>query len=150
LASLEDTVRALASIRGDAPSGVADSVIAALRAEGPPESSASNRQPELTVVRGTGVRDTARSPLPRGARAAVRFCLARPQLRITLPIALVAGVVLIMINMGGQLVSGRFDLGMCGMCTADFIVPFVVLNVGLLAALYRPIRRRSGRSRRLD
>jgi len=56
------------------------------------------------------------------------------------PIALAAGVVLTMVNMGGQLLAGKIDLGMCAICTADFLVPVAAVNLGLVMLLraHRP------------
>lgn len=148
LHSLETTIRALGSIREDSPASVADSVIAALQAESPPQLATPRPRsglPALAVVPGPGgpppVR-RIRRPRSGAASAALRYCLRRAQLRFTLPIALIAGAVLTMVNMGGQLLDGRFDLGMCATCTVDFLVPFVLVNVGLLAILRAPGRKR--------
>jgi hypothetical protein len=62
------------------------------------------------------------------------------RLRLTLPIALVAGVVLSIINQGGMLFDGRIDFGMCAICAANFVVPFVALNAALLIVLRIPGR----------
>jgi anti-sigma factor RsiW len=152
LASLTSTVDALGSSGGvTAPTGLADSIIEALRAESPAEIAVGKRSrggadpPALTVVR-----DSVQPPVgnrevhrwPRGARAALSYCLDRRQLRFTLPIALVAGVVLSVINMGGMLVDGRIDLGVCVSCAMDFLVPFLALNGGLLMLLWVPRRGR--------
>ncbi len=77
-----------------------------------------------------------------GARAALRYCLQRAQLRLTLPIALLAGVVLSLINQGGILMDGRIDLAMCAMCAMNFLVPFVALNVGVMIVLLVPGAKR--------
>jgi hypothetical protein len=58
------------------------------------------------------------------------------------PIALVTGVVLSLVNMGGMLVHGRIDLGVCVSCALDFLVPFLALNLGLLMLLWAPRHRR--------
>jgi hypothetical protein len=44
--------------------------------------------------------------------------------------------------MGGMLMHGKIDLGVCLSCAADFLVPFVALNLGLLMLLRLPRRRR--------
>jgi hypothetical protein len=54
----------------------------------------------------------------------------------------VTGVVLSLVNMGGMLLRGRIDLGVCVSCAMDFLVPFVALNLGLLLLLRIPGRRR--------
>ena len=71
-------------------------------------------------------------------RAAVRYSVQRSQLRLTVPITLVAGAVLIMVNMGGMLMHGRIDVGVCVTCAIDFVVPFLALNLGLLLLLRMP------------
>jgi anti-sigma factor RsiW len=150
-ASLANTVRALGSLEPDTPPGLADSIIAALRAEQPETIGSTSRAPNatglpaLTVVRSAGPPPTSSRFLnawPQEARAAFRWCLQRPQLRLTVPIALIAGVVLTMVNMGGMLMHGTIDLRVCMSCALDFLVPFVALNLGLLMLLRLPRRRR--------
>jgi anti-sigma factor RsiW len=150
LGSLASAVAALGSMGRQSSPGLADSIIAAVRAEGPPEAIQRPARdgvglPALTIVRGT--EHPARShgisrAWPGAIRAAVRYCLRRPQLRLTIPIALVTGVVLSLVNMGGMLLRGRIDLGVCVSCAMDFLVPFVALNLGLLLLLRIPGRRR--------
>jgi len=134
LDSLESTVHALGSLTRDSRSGIADGVIAALRAEDRPALALVDQSARSRAVPGAG------GPLARGAGAALRYCLARPQLRLTVPIALAAGVVLTMVNMGGQLLAGKIDLGTCAICTADFLVPVAAVNLGLVMSLraHRP------------
>jgi hypothetical protein len=43
--------------------------------------------------------------------------------------------------MGGMLMHGRIDLGVCLSCAVDFLVPFVALNLALLMLLR--VRRRT-------
>ena len=58
-------------------------------------------------------------------------------------VAVAAGVVLTVVNMGGMLARGRIDVGMCLMCATDFLVPFVAVNLVLLIGLRaRWLRRR--------
>jgi anti-sigma factor RsiW len=151
LASLASTVHALGSMGRESPPGLADSIIAAIREEAPREVATEGHSreraslPTLRVVRGT--RDPASGNRildrwPQAARAALRYCLQRPQLRLTVPIALVTGVVLSLVNMGGMLLDGKIDLGVCVSCAMDFLVPFVALNLGLLLLLRVPGRRR--------
>jgi hypothetical protein len=138
--SLARTVEGLGSLAAPAPAGIADSVIAALRSESSPIAARDDLQPGLTVV-------TPSDALPGRvgwrdrARAALAFCCQRRQLRATLPLALLVGVVLTVVNQGGMLFHGQVDLGMCAMCASDFVVPFVALNVALLM-LVRPAGRR--------
>jgi anti-sigma factor RsiW len=151
LASLEETIHALGSLQTERPAGLADSILAALRAESPPATATATRPPKaaslptLTLVPGSGrtpVAERIAVRWPRQARAAVCWCLRRAQLRFTLPITVVAGVVLSLVNMGGMLMHGRIDLGVCVSCTIDFLVPFLALNLGLLMLLWVPRRRR--------
>lgn len=140
LDSLKTTIRSLGSLGERSPTGVANSIIAALRSESravigdPARAPVRSDLPALTIVHGSAEpRAAGRQSRRRGgARAALRYCLQRAQLRLTLPIALLAGVVLSLVNQGGMLVDGRVDLGMCAMCAMNLLVPFVALNVGAL------------------
>jgi anti-sigma factor RsiW len=150
LASLTDTIKALGSIAPDQPDGLADAIIAALRNEDSPESATTDSlrtrsgQPELTVVRGRQppLGDGVRSSPPGGLRVGLLYCLGWSQLRITLPIAVAAGVVLTVVNMGGTVTNGKIDLGVCLMCATDFLVPFLALNLVLLMLMWTPARSR--------
>jgi anti-sigma factor RsiW len=132
LESLAATVDALGSIRSGAPGGLADSVIAELRARD---------QPALAVVRTASQPAIGNGRVER-VRSALAFCCRRPQLRVTVPLALLVGVALSFANQGGMLLDGRIDLGMCVMCATDFVVPFVALNIVLLTIVRAPRRGR--------
>jgi hypothetical protein len=69
---------------------------------------------------------------------AISYCLDRAHLRRTLRIAFVVGIVLTAINQLDVLVSGAAGTATYVKCGLNFVVPFVVSNLGLL----------SGRSRR--
>ena len=150
LASLENTLGGLGSLQERAPDGLADSIVATLRAEAvhpaatSKKSETSRGAPALALVTDS-TRASAAGRFRRGwsreARSALRWCLQRPQLTLTLPIALVTGVVLSMVNMGGMLMHGKIDLGVCVSCAIDFLVPFLALNLGLLMLLWVPRRR---------
>lgn len=150
LASLASTVRALGSLAHRSPAGLADSIVEALRAEPSSEVALARRSrnhaevPALTVVRHPGppVGNRIPSRWPDAARAALRWCLQAAQLRLTLPITLVAGVVLIVVNQGGTLLPDRITVVWCVMCATDFLVPFVALNLGLLLVVRIPGRTR--------
>jgi anti-sigma factor RsiW len=156
LESLRSAVEGLRSMRGTATNRVADSVIAALREASPPQdampilSSSSPRSPTLTVVpdrvadavEPTNVGQPASSPRRRIPRAVLAYCLRRPQIRLTLPLGLVAGVALSLINKGYMIFSGNVDVEMCAVCALDFVIPFVALNIGLLLATRAAGRRR--------
>lgn len=68
--------------------------------------------------------------------AAVAYCGRRQHLRRTLRIALIVGVILTVINQLGPLLDGpsAATLARCGL---NFVVPFVVSNLGLLSGRAR-------------
>jgi hypothetical protein len=72
-----------------------------------------------------------------GALAVVReacaFCLQPHNLRRTLRIALVVGVVLTAINQGGVIAAGHATAATWVRCGLNFVVPFLVSNAGLLS-----------------
>lgn len=81
--------------------------------------------------------------------AAVDRCLfcARPEnLKATMRIALVVGVVLTAINEGDALTAGHISGVLAAKVPFNFVVPFVVSNLGLLAARQAPVSRRGPRS----
>ena len=67
------------------------------------------------------------------ARDAVRFCAAREHLRRTFRIALVVGLVLTAINEGDIIASGEATATTGVKIGLNFVVPFIVSNLGLLA-----------------
>jgi hypothetical protein len=78
-------------------------------------------------------------PEPLRARIALAFevCLARQTLRRTIRIAAVVGLVLTGINEGDSLVHGHVS-GAIGIKMAlNFVVPFIVSNLGVLAGTRR-------------
>jgi hypothetical protein len=98
-------------------------------------------QPALAVVR-TAEQATASNGRLDRVRSALAYCCRRPQLRVTVPLALLVGIALSFANQGGMLLDGRIDLAMCLMCATDFVVPFVALNIVLLMIVRAPRRRR--------
>lgn len=130
---------------------LADSIIAALRAEAAPRSDAAkltspgSRPALLTVVRDDGPPAVV-GPGPAGRlvwlRAGLRDCLRLAQLRFTVPLALFLGAALSLINHGGMIVDEGFTLTTCAVCAPNFVAPFIALNVG--AALATGARRRRG------
>jgi hypothetical protein len=70
-------------------------------------------------------------------RAALEICLTREHLRRTLRIALVVGLVLTAINQLDVILSGDATATTWVKCGLNFVVPFVVSNLGLLAG-HRP------------
>lgn len=113
LASLEVTVASLVALR-EPPADIADAVVAVWQAQASDQANATPR---------------------RQARHAVRL-----HLRLTLSLAVLAGVAFSLINQGSALTSGEIDLRMCIMCGANFVVPFLALNVGLFLFARAPGR----------
>jgi hypothetical protein len=73
-----------------------------------------------------------------GWRLAVAYCSRREHLRRTLRIALVVGIVLTSINQLDVIVRGDATTITWIKCGLNFVVPFIVSNLGLLSG------RRSG------
>jgi hypothetical protein len=67
------------------------------------------------------------------AHEALRYCLQRHHLRRTVRIALVVGIVLTAINQLDVIVSGDATTTTWIKCGLNFVVPFVVSNLGLLS-----------------
>ncbi len=76
---------------------------------------------------------TARSPYEGGARAALAYCLRATHLRRTTRIAFVVGLLLTTINQGAVILSGDASTLTWVRCAANFLIPFVVSNLGLLS-----------------
>lgn len=66
-------------------------------------------------------------------RDACAFCAQRRNLRRTLRIALVVGVVLTVINQSGVIAAGNATTATWVRCALNFVVPFLVSNAGLLS-----------------
>jgi len=71
-------------------------------------------------------------------REAVAYCRRREHLRRTVRIALVVGVVLTAINQLDVILSGDATTATWVKCGLNFVVPFVVSNLGLLSGRQRP------------
>lgn len=78
-------------------------------------------------------------PAGRGARlrVACAHCARRENLRRTLRIAAVVGVVLTVINQGAVIAAGDATAATWVRCALNFVVPFVVANAGLLSGRRR-------------
>lgn len=63
----------------------------------------------------------------------VGYCRRPRHLRRTLTTALVVGVLLTLINQGQVLLDGEATAATYVRCALNFLVPFVVSNVGLLS-----------------
>ena len=68
-----------------------------------------------------------------GWRAALDYCLRREHLRRTVRIALVVGIVLTSINQLDVIVRGEATTVTWVKCGLNFVVPFIVSNLGLLS-----------------
>jgi hypothetical protein len=127
LQSLSQTIVGLGSLREPAPSGRAERIIAALW-----RVSREDGVRRLSVVRGDGA--PGRVDWRARWRIALRYCLRRSQLRLTVPIGLLVGTALSLANQGGMLLSGEIDLKMCAVCALDYLLPFAAMNVVLVTA----------------
>ena len=67
------------------------------------------------------------------ARGACAYCLQRHNLRRTLRIAAIVGVILTAINQGSVIASGDATTATWVRCALNFVVPFLVSNAGLLS-----------------
>ncbi len=76
---------------------------------------------------------TARSPCEGGAREALAYCLRRAHLRRTTRIAFVVGLLLTAINQGAVILGGDASTMTWVRSAANFLIPFVVSNLGLLS-----------------
>ena len=139
--SLTRTVHALGSMQTTTRPGLAQSVIAALRTDGPTPRSPSGRSARggrsarLLLIQGSG-----ESAPARRRRALARLSYAG-RLRLTLPIALLVGAAITLLNQSQMIFAGRIDLEMCAVCALNFVIPFLALNVGLLLAMGATRRR---------
>jgi hypothetical protein len=66
-------------------------------------------------------------------RAALAYCTRREHLRRTTRIAIVVGIALTLINQSGVLFAGHATTTTWIRCGLNFVVPFVVSNLGLLS-----------------
>jgi hypothetical protein len=71
-------------------------------------------------------------------RAAVAYCRQPHHLRRTLRIALVVGIVLTIINQLDVILGGDATTATWIKCGLNFVVPFVVSNLGLLSGRRGP------------
>jgi hypothetical protein len=67
-------------------------------------------------------------------RATCAFCRQRRNLRRTVGITLVVGVILTLINQGTVIADGNATAATWVRCGLNFLVPFLVSNAGLLSA----------------
>jgi hypothetical protein len=70
----------------------------------------------------------------RAIREALAFCAQPRNLRRTVPIAIVVGIVLTLINQESVIAGGHATAATWARCGLNFVVPFLVSNAGLLSA----------------
>jgi anti-sigma factor RsiW len=148
LESLTRTVEALSAPPASAPPDLAESIIAAIRATPGHGNGAPLCRPRLEGARTlTLVTDAASDaesqtvgawPVRAGRaslRAMLRYCTRWRQLRLTLSIAVLAGVALSLTSQGNMIFDGRAGLlSICLSCAPNFLIPFLALNMALLLA----------------
>jgi hypothetical protein len=76
-------------------------------------------------------------PVRRRIAIAIEICCARPTLRRTARIAAVVGLVLTGINEGDSIVHGNVSAATGIKMGLNFVVPFIVSNLGVLAGVRR-------------
>ncbi len=120
LRSLANTVRALGSMPSPPSAGLAETIVSTLRTR---EGRAAARSFPLAARAGQrGRRWTPQDLISPRAQ------LRRTWLRVALPIGLLLGAVLSLVNQGGMLLTGQIDLRMCVACALDFLLPLVALT----------------------
>jgi hypothetical protein len=67
-------------------------------------------------------------------RDALRICLEPQHLRRTLTIALVVGTILTAINQADVILRGDATATTVAKCALNYVVPFIVSNLGVLTA----------------
>jgi hypothetical protein len=65
---------------------------------------------------------------------AVAYCAQPRNLRRTIAIAIIVGIILTLINQGSVIAAGHATAATWVRCALNFIVPFLVSNAGLLSA----------------
>ena len=90
--------------------------------------------------------DIARAEARQELLERCRYCGRPENLRATVKIALVVGSLLTGISEGGSLAAGHFTASLAAKVPLNLLVPFVVSNLGLLAARHERVSRRERRS----
>lgn len=72
-------------------------------------------------------------PYEGGTREAVAYCLRRTHLRRTTRIAFVVGLLLTAVNQGAVILDGDASMLTWVRSAVNFLIPFVVSNLGLLS-----------------
>lgn len=87
---------------------------------------------------GLGGATSERTPIgsetARGSiAAAIAYCLRPPHLRRTVMVALVVGTILTLVNQSDAIFAGAVSLAFAAKVAANYVIPFVVSNLGLLS-----------------
>lgn len=82
---------------------------------------------------GAGGPRVGRPRSARSPRAALSYCAERRHLRRTVPLALVVGTILTAINQLDVILAGDATTATWLKSGLNFVVPFVVSNLGLLS-----------------
>jgi anti-sigma factor RsiW len=145
VASVPNTLRMLRSLKIDTPPGLIDGVLSRLgeaATSTPPHSAQGDHETQSRANPQPAPRGSRTSALAARARDVLVYCLTPAYLRRSIPIAVVIGVALTAIYQLGDFVTGRADAGAYFMCACNFVVPFVLVSVGLVIARSAPRRRR--------
>ncbi len=110
------------------PAGLAERVIAHLDAESPAI--------QLRVVD----EDTSRAPRHPSrpvATVAAQWSVTRGHLRTTLPLAILVGIAITLLKDLGPLLADGLTTQNCVVCGLNFVLSFVLMNVGIMLASSR-------------
>ena len=83
---------------------------------------------------GPSVVDAAAEDAHSRLRHALAWCRRPAHLRRTVRLALLVGLILTAVNQLQVLLEGRADAATWVRCAANFVIPFIVANLGLLSA----------------
>jgi hypothetical protein len=145
LLSPPSTIRMLRSLSAPASpdTDLIAGILARLTADAAPDLNGPHETTSGASVRSERVEAT--DPKSRALAAAARGAAAalRPSfLRRTIPITLLAGIVLTAMYQLGDVVHGKAGTGTYLMCACNFLVAFVLVSLGPLIALRVARRRR--------
>ncbi len=75
---------------------------------------------------------------PDGIAAAIAYCLRPAHLRRTAMVALVVGTILTLVNQSDTVFAGAMSLAFAAKVGANYVIPFIVSNLGLLSGRPTP------------
>ncbi len=73
-----------------------------------------------------------------GIAAALAYCLRPAHLRSTVLVALVVGTILTLVNQSDAIFAGAMSLAFAAKVAANYVIPFIVSNLGLLSGRPAP------------